>query len=91
MKENKAMVNEKFGRLSGDVLLFTLVCLVAALASGNASAATRYRVLGTIEPADRIKIVRSRARFRMIEVRGHTYYRTLHDKLGWSGQIRVNK
>jgi len=52
MKENKAMVNEKFGRLSGDVLLFTLVCLVAALASGNASAATRYRVLGTIENVD---------------------------------------
>ncbi len=49
MKENKAMVNERFGRLRGDVLLVTLVCLVAALASSNASAATRYRVLGTIE------------------------------------------
>jgi NAD+ kinase len=49
------------------------------------------RVLGKIEAADRIKIVRSRARFRMVEVRGHTYYRTLHDKLGWSGQIQVNR
>jgi NAD+ kinase len=49
------------------------------------------RVLGTIESADRIKIVRSKARFQMVEVRGHTYYRTLHDKLGWSGQIRMCK
>jgi NAD+ kinase len=49
------------------------------------------RVLGTIEAADRIKIVRSKARFQMVEVRGHTYYRTLHDKLGWSGQIRMCK
>src|SRR6185503_9952591 len=48
-------------------------------------------VLGKIEAADRIKIVRSKARFRMVEVRGHTYYRTLHDKLGWSGQIRTTK
>ena len=49
------------------------------------------RVLGTIQADDRIKIVRSKARFQMVEVRGHTYYRTLHDKLGWSGQIRMNK
>jgi NAD+ kinase len=49
------------------------------------------RVLGTIEAEDRITIVRSKAQFRMVEVRGHTYYRTLHDKLGWSGQIRMNR
>jgi NAD+ kinase len=49
------------------------------------------KVLGKIEAADRIKIVRSKARFQMVEVRGHTYYRTLHDKLGWSGQIRMTK
>lgn len=49
------------------------------------------RVLGTIQAEDRIKIMRSKASFRMVEVRGHTYYRTLHDKLGWSGQIRTNK
>jgi NAD+ kinase len=49
------------------------------------------KVLGKIDTADRIKIVRSKARFQMVEVRGHTYYRTLHDKLGWSGQIRTTK
>jgi len=48
------------------------------------------RVLGTIEATDRIRIVRSQARFQMVEVRGQSYYRTLHDKLGWGGQIQRN-
>jgi NAD+ kinase len=46
------------------------------------------RVLGKLEPDDRVRIVRSKARFQMVEVRGQSYYRTLHDKLGWGGQIR---
>jgi NAD+ kinase len=49
------------------------------------------RVLGTLRPADRVRIVRSKARFQMVEVRGQSYYRTLHDKLGWGGQIQINK
>jgi len=48
------------------------------------------RVLGTLEANDRIKIVRSKARFQRVEVRGQEYYRTLHDKLGWGGQFRLN-
>ena len=48
------------------------------------------RVLGTLKAEDRIKIVRSEARFQMVEVRGQAYYRTLHDKLGWGGQIKRN-
>ena len=46
------------------------------------------RVLGTLEADDRVRIVRSDARFQMVEVRGQSYYRTLRDKLGWGGQIR---
>jgi NAD+ kinase len=49
------------------------------------------RVLGTLEPADRVRIVRSEARFQMVEVRGQGYYRTLHDKLGWGGQIKLSR
>jgi NAD+ kinase len=45
-------------------------------------------VLGRLDPSDRVRIVRSQARFQMVEVHGQSYYRTLHDKLGWSGQIR---
>jgi NAD+ kinase len=49
------------------------------------------RVQGTLSAGDRVRIVRSDARFRMIVVRGQSYYRTLHDKLGWGGQLRLNK
>lgn len=52
MRENKAMVNGKFGWLIGNVLLIALVCLCGALLSGNVSAAPRYRVLGTIAIVD---------------------------------------
>ncbi len=54
------------------------------------SLAVDGRVLGTLQAEDRIKIVRSAALFQMVEVRGQTYYRTLHDKLGWGGQMRMN-
>jgi NAD+ kinase len=46
------------------------------------------RVLGTLKAEDRVTIKRSEARFQMVQVRGQAYYRTLHDKLGWGGQIK---
>jgi len=52
MNDNKAVVNGKFGWLIWNVWLITLVCLVGIWASANASAATRYRLLGTIENID---------------------------------------
>jgi NAD+ kinase len=55
------------------------------------SLAVDGRVLGTLQATDRVQIVRSKARFQMVEVRGQGYYRTLRDKLGWGGQIRMNK
>src|SRR3954452_15895820 len=49
------------------------------------------RVLGKLEAGDRIRIVRSQAYFKMVAVRGQSYYRRLHDKLGWGGQLRLSK
>ncbi len=49
------------------------------------------RVLGKLEAGDRVRIVRSQARFQMVTVCGQSYYRTLHDKLGWGGQLRLKK
>ena len=49
------------------------------------------RVLGTLQPNDRVRIVRSEACFRMVQVRGQSYYSTLHDKLGWGGQMQMNR
>jgi NAD+ kinase len=35
-----------------------------------------------------VQIVRSEASFQLVEVAGHTYYRTLREKLGWGGGLR---
>lgn len=49
------------------------------------------RVLCTLTAEDRVKVVRSAARFQTVEVDVHSYYRTLHDKLGWAGQLKLNQ
>ena len=43
------------------------------------------------EPGDRVRIVRSTARFQMVVVRGQSFYQRLREKLGWGGQLRINK
>jgi NAD+ kinase len=48
------------------------------------------RVLGTLQPNDRVRIERSQAMFQTVEVRGQSYYRTLREKLGWGGQLKLN-
>lgn len=37
---------------------------------------------------DRVRVERAVPRFKLVEVRGHNYYRTLREKLGWRGNIR---
>lgn len=48
------------------------------------------RVLGTLEPDDRVRIIRSAAMFQTVEVHGQSYYRTLREKLGWGGQLKLS-
>ncbi len=44
--------------------------------------------LCSLEPSDRVRMARARAKFRLVEVPGHGYYRTLREKLGWGGRIQ---
>lgn len=46
------------------------------------------RVLCPLTAADRVCVRRAEPTFRLVEVTGHTYYRTLREKLGWGGNIR---
>ena len=45
------------------------------------------RQLHTLSSADRVCVRRAEPRFKMVEVPGHSYYRTLREKLGWGGNI----
>jgi NAD+ kinase len=45
------------------------------------------RPLWQLTAADRVQVVRAEPTFKLIEVCGHNYYRTLRDKLGWAGNL----
>ena len=40
-----------------------------------------------VGPHDRIVVKRSEATFKLVRMPGHSYYGTLHKKLGWRGQL----
>jgi len=49
------------------------------------------RLLGQLQPGDRVRVEQSAAKFKLITGQGHGYYRTLREKLGWGGQLKLNK
>jgi NAD+ kinase len=46
------------------------------------------RELGQILPGDRVRVERASVRFKLVTGKGHGYYRTLREKLGWGGQLK---
>ena len=49
------------------------------------------RVQGSLTGKDRVRIVRSTARFQIVEVAGQGYYRTLREKMGWGGHLKITE
>jgi len=49
------------------------------------------KVICQLTADDRIHIEKSEAQFQLVEVRGHGYYRTLREKLGWGGQLPLDE
>jgi len=45
------------------------------------------RVVATATTGDRVLVKRSQDRFKMLKLTGFSYYRTLREKLGWSGRL----
>lgn len=48
-------------------------------------------VLAKLQPSDRVRVQRAEPKFKLIEVPGQSYYRTLRERLDWSGRIRVKR
>lgn len=46
------------------------------------------RPLASLSKDDRVRLCRADVKFRLIEIHGHGYYRTLREKLGWGGRMR---
>ena len=47
------------------------------------------RLVCKLEAEDRVRVERSLARFQLLALPGHTYYRTLREKLGWGGRLQM--
>jgi len=45
------------------------------------------RVIANLQSGDRVRIARSEATFKLLDIPGQGYYRTLREKLGWGGQL----
>lgn len=63
--------------------------LVVAPKSRGASAVVDGRTPWPLEPHDRVRISRAEPTFQLVRIEGHGYYRTLREKLGWSGKLRM--
>ncbi len=48
------------------------------------------RAVHQLLAGDRVRVERAVPRFKLVEVPGHGYYRTLREKLGWGGQLHLN-
>ena len=53
----------------------------------DTSAVVDGRVLCSLERGDRIRVTRAPVRFKLVAPHGHSYYRTLREKLNWGGQF----
>ena len=45
------------------------------------------RPLWRLAANDRVRVVRAEPKFKLLEIPGQSYYRTLRDKLGWAGNL----
>ena len=48
------------------------------------------QVVGELTAGHRLRVRRAAAQFKLVEVVGHGYYRTLREKLRWSGSLTRN-
>jgi NAD+ kinase len=47
------------------------------------------QVLHVLSGQDVVRVIRATPTFKLVEVGGHSYYRTLRERLGWGGQLRA--
>ncbi len=59
--------------------------------SPGTSAVVDGRALRVLEEGDRVRVERAAASFKLITASGHSYYRTLREKLGWGGRLSAKK
>ena len=65
--------------------------LVVSEPKGGTSVVVDGRVLCMLQPGDRVRVQRAAVQFKLVAAPGHSYYRTLREKLGWGGRLQLDK
>ncbi|MGQ9576795.1 MAG: NAD(+)/NADH kinase [Thermoguttaceae bacterium] len=65
--------------------------LLVARAGPGTSVVVDGRVACTVRAEDRVRVQKAAVRFKMVAVPGHSYYRTLREKLGWGGRLQLGQ
>ena len=65
--------------------------MVVADPGEETSAVVDGRVLCTLAAGDRVRVARADEQFKLVAAPGHSYYRTLREKLGWGGRLDFNQ
>lgn len=61
--------------------------LTVAEPNESTSVVVDGRILCRLEPGDRVRVERAEPTFKLVQVPGRSYYRTLREKLGWGGTL----
>jgi len=64
--------------------------LVVANPKRGTSVVVDGDVLCTLRPGDRVRVEQASVKFKLVAAGGHSYYRTLREKLGWGGRLNLN-
>ena len=65
--------------------------LVVAEPNTGTTVVVDGRVLCMLQPGDRVQVQRAAVQFKLVAAPGHSYYRTLREKLGWGGKLQLDK
>ena len=65
--------------------------IVVSKSNDSTCAVLDGQVLSQLSADDKVRIFRAESVFQMVQVTGNSYYRTLREKLGWSGQFSTTK
>lgn len=61
--------------------------LTVAEPNESTSVVVDGRILCRLKPGDRVRVERAEPTFKLVQVPGRSYYRTLREKLGWGGTL----
>lgn len=64
--------------------------MVVARPNDGTAVVVDGRMICRLQPGDRVRVERAEPRFKLVDNPGHTYYRSLSEKLGWAGQLKRN-